>query len=207
MWRAFRTSCVGSGTGSPRPPSAKILRTHRVPPPGRRGDSWRAFLRSQASSLLAIDFFHVNTVTLTRLYVAFVIEIQTRRVHLLAVSACPTGDWVTQIARGLAADLEDSGHRFAHMIRDRDATSTAAVDAVLASIGIDILLTAPQAPQMNAFAQRWIGSVRRKCTARCPSPAGGTCAPSCTGTSITTTPPEATRATAWVCEPLTTIRT
>ena len=144
----------------------KILRTHRVPPPGRRDESWRAFLRSQAGSLLAIDFFHVDTVTLTRLYVAFVIEIHTRRVHLLAVTACPTGHWVTQMARGLAADLEQSGHRFAHMIRDRDAKFTAAFDAVFASIGIEVLLTAPQAPQMNAYAERWIGSVRRECTER-----------------------------------------
>jgi transposase InsO family protein len=144
----------------------KILRTHRVPPPGRRGESWRAFLRSQAGSLLAIDFFHVDTVTLTRLYVAFVIEIHTRRVHLLGVTACPTGHWVTQVARSLAADLEEGAHRFAHMIRDRDAKFTAAFDAVFASIGIDVLLTAPQAPRMNAFAERWIASVRRECTDR-----------------------------------------
>jgi transposase InsO family protein len=144
----------------------KILRTHRVPPPRLRGDSWRAFLRSQAGSILAIDFFHVDTVALTRLYVAFVIEIHTRGVHLLGVTACPTGHWVTQLARGLAADLEQSGHRFAHVIRDRDAKFTAAFDAVFASIGIDVLLTAPQTPRMNAFAERWIGSVRRECTDR-----------------------------------------
>jgi putative transposase len=70
------------------------------------------------------------------------------------------------MARSLAADLEQRGHRFAHMIRDRDAKFTAAFDTVLASIGIDVLLTAPQAPQMNAYAQRWIASVRRECTAR-----------------------------------------
>ena len=74
--------------------------------------------------------------------------------YLLGVTACPTGHWVTQVARGPAADLEQSGHRFAHMIRDRDAKFIAAFDAVLISIGIDVLLTAPQAPRMNAYAER-----------------------------------------------------
>jgi hypothetical protein len=92
------------------------------------------------------------------------------------------------------------------MIRDCDAE----VDEVLASISIDILLTAPLAQQMNAYTERQIGSVRRECTeADCSSPASVSAAPvpSCTGTSIITTPPAATGVTASVCEPLTTIRT
>nr|WP_264085110.1 transposase [Kibdelosporangium phytohabitans] len=74
--------------------------------------------------------------------------------------------WVAQVARGLAGDLEDAGHRFRHLIRDRDAKSGAAFDAVFASIGVEIVLTAPQAPRMNAFTERWIGSLRRECTDR-----------------------------------------
>ena len=135
----------------------KILRASRVPPSTRRDDAWRTFLRAQAGSLLAIDFFHVDTVTLKRLYVAFVIEIKTRRVHPLGITEHPTGDWVVQLARSLAGDLEEAGHRFRHLIRDQDAKFTAAFDAVLASIGIEIALTAPHAPRMNAFAERWIG--------------------------------------------------
>jgi hypothetical protein len=108
-------------------------------------------LRVQATSLLAIDFFHVDTVTLTRLYAAFIIEHRTRRVYLLGVTAHPTGAWITQLARELAANLEDTRHRFTDLIRDRDAKFTTAFDAIFASIGIDVVLTAPQTPRMNAI--------------------------------------------------------
>jgi putative transposase len=144
----------------------RILRKHRIHPPAKRGDSWRTFLRAQAEGLLAVDFFHVDTVTLKRLYAAFVIEHRSRQVHLLGVTAHPTGSWAAQLARNLATELEEAGHRFTHLIRDRDAKFTAAFDAVLASIGIEAMHTAPQAPRMNAIAERWIASVRRECTDR-----------------------------------------
>jgi putative transposase len=143
-----------------------ILRAHPIQPPTKRGDSWRRFLRAQAQGLLAVDFFHVDTVTLKRLYAAFVIEHRSRQVHLLGVTAHPTGAWAAQLARDLAADLEEAGHHFTHLIRDRDAKFTATFDAVVASIRIEAVLTAPQAPRMNAIAERWIASVRRECTDR-----------------------------------------
>jgi transposase InsO family protein len=145
----------------------KILRAHRIPPPSGHDRSWRVFLRAHAATLLAADFFHVDCAfTLSRLYVAFVIELQTRRVHLLGITRYPTGQWATQLARDLAAEVEETGARFTHLIRDRDTKFTAAFDAVFASIGIRTLPIAPQAPRMNAYAERFVRTVRAECTDR-----------------------------------------
>ena len=145
----------------------KILRAHRVPPPAHHDESWSGFLRAHAATLLATDLFHVDCVlTLRRLHVAFVIETGTRRVHLLGITANPTGEWATRLARHLAVELEEGGHRFTHLIRDRDAKFTAAFDAVFASIGITVVPTAPQAPPMNAYAERFVRTVRAECTDR-----------------------------------------
>jgi transposase InsO family protein len=145
----------------------KILRAHHIPPPAHRDESWRAFLRAHAATLLATDFFHVDcAITLQRLYIAFVIEIRTRRVHLLGITAHPTGEWATQLARNLAAELEESGHRFTHLIRDRDAKFTTASGTVSRTTGISVLPTAPQPPQMNAYAERFVRTARAECTDR-----------------------------------------
>ena len=145
----------------------KILRAHRVLPPAHRDESWSVFLRAHAATLLATDFFHVDCVlTLQRLYVAFVIETGTRRVHLLGITAHPTSSWATQLARNLAGQLEEAGHRFTHLIRDRDVKFTAASGAVFGSTGISVLATAPQAPRMNAYAERFVRTARAECTDR-----------------------------------------
>lgn len=145
----------------------KVLRAHRIPPLKHRDDTWRTFLRAQADTLLATDFFHVDcAVTLTRFYVAFAIEHSTRRVHLLGITRYPTAAWVTQIARDFTADLDAAGRRFTHLIRDRDAKFTDTFDAVFSATGITAVTTAPQAPKMNAIAERFVGTVRRECTDR-----------------------------------------
>jgi len=145
----------------------KTLRAHRIPPPAHRDETWRTFLRAHAATLLATDLFHVDcAVTLKRLYVAFVIEIDSRRVHLLGITEHPTSQWATQLARELTWQLDKTGHRFTHLIRDRDATFTDTFDAVFASVGITTVKSAPQTPKMNAFAERFARTARNECTDR-----------------------------------------
>jgi transposase InsO family protein len=104
--------------------------------------------------------------SLTRLYAAFVIEHCTRRVHLLGVSRHPTRPWLTQLGRDLTADLGEAGRRFTHLIRDRDGKFTSAFDAVFTAAGTEVLLTAPKAPRMNAYAERFVRTLRAECTDR-----------------------------------------
>jgi putative transposase len=131
--------------------------------PRRASTTWRAFLRQQAPGILACDFFTVDTVWLRRLYVLFFIELDTRRVHLAGVTANPDGVWVTQQARNLLLVLEEQGRRVRFLLRDRDGKSCHAFDDVFRSEGAEVVLTPVQAPNANAVAERFVGTVRAEC--------------------------------------------
>lgn len=142
----------------------KILREDGIGPAGERSAlSWRTFLRQQAQSMLAVDFFTVETISLRRLYVLFFIELGSRRVHLAGCTANPTGAWVTQQARQFAWLPQAQPLRFRFLIRDRDSKFTRDFDAIFGSEGIRVIKTPVRAPTANAIAERFVGTVRREC--------------------------------------------
>jgi putative transposase len=147
----------------------RVLQTLRIPPaPQRQTDStWRQFLRTQASTMLACDFFHVDcVVTLQRLYVFFVMEVNSRYVHIVGVTANPDGHWTVQQIRNLLIDLGDRAAQFQFLIRDRAGQFTTSFDAVLADAGITAVKIPPRSPRANAYAERFVRTVRTEVTDR-----------------------------------------
>jgi hypothetical protein len=123
------------------------------PAPRRSGPTWRQFLTQQAKGMLAVDFLHIDTVSLRRIYALIVVEHGSRRVHLVGIIAHPTAAWTVQTARNLVKDLADRIDTVKFLLRDRDPRFTTAFAAVFAAEGIRILRTPPQAPRTNAICE------------------------------------------------------
>ena len=147
----------------------RLLKRLRIPPaPLRCTDTtWRQFLRVQASTMLACDFFHVDcAVTLKRIYVLFVLEVGSRSVHLLGATTNPDGRWTTKQARNLVMDLDGRVTEFQFLVRDRAGQFAATFDAVLADVGIRVVRIPSRCPRANCFAERFVGTVRAELTDR-----------------------------------------
>ncbi len=139
-----------------------LLRANGLgPAPRRDGPTWSQFLRSQAKGILALDFFTAETLWLRTLYVLFAIELGSRRVHVLGVTANPDSEWIVQQARNLAVGERLREIRF--VIRDRDTKFSGAFDEVFRTEGVRIIKTPVRAPRANAFAERWVRTVRTEC--------------------------------------------
>jgi transposase InsO family protein len=144
-----------------------VLARAGIPPaPERAASSWRSFLRRHGNTILACDLFTVDTVWLRRLYVLFFVSIGTRRVEYVACTSTPDTAWMTQQARNLLMDLDERSQRPRFLIHDRDTKFSRAFGSIFRSEGIKIVRTPIQAPNANAYAERWVGSVRRECLDR-----------------------------------------
>jgi putative transposase len=161
-YERIRGELRGLGIEVSRTAIQRLLRRRRIPPaPLRDQYTWRRFLQAHAATALACDFAHVDcAVTLKRVYVFFVIELETRFVHVLGVTANPDGAWTAQAARNFLMDPGERAEQFKVLLRDRGGQFSDTFDHVLAGAGIEVAKTPPQCPRANAYAERWIRTLR-----------------------------------------------
>jgi putative transposase len=163
-YRRITGELIGLGNQISPTSVRNVLMGAGIGPAGQRGGiSWREFIRRQAQSMIACDFFTVDTITLRRIYVLFFIELSTRRVHLAGMTESPDGAWTAQQARNLVFSLPERARPLEFLIRDNDGKFTRGFDTVFNTEGIRVIRTPVRAPKANAVAERFVGTVRREC--------------------------------------------
>ena len=163
-YQRIKGELAGLGVAVSSSTIRNVLRRHGLDPtPRSSATTWRQFMRQQAAGIIACDFFTVDTVFSQRIYVLFFIGVGSRRVWLAACSPNPTVDWVVQQVRNLMMDLQEGAELVRFLLRDRDTKFCRGFDAVLRSEGIRTIVTPVQAPNANAYAERWVRTVRSKC--------------------------------------------
>ena len=167
-YKRIQGELLGLGIQAGASTVRRILTRLRIPPAQQRSrTTWRQFLHTQAATMLGCDFFHVDcAVTVRRLYVFFVLEVESRHGHVLGVTAHPDGAWTIQQARNLLMDLGERAAEFRFLIRDRAGQLTEAFDAVLASAGVEVVKIPPRSPRANAYPERWVRTARAEATDR-----------------------------------------
>ncbi len=165
-YRRIVSELKGLGVSVSATSVRKVLTQADLPPaPERARSTWRAFLRQQAARVLACDFLTVETVFLQRIYVLFFISLATRRIEYVACTSNPDAPWVSQQARNLIMQLGDN-RPFRLLLHDRDAKFGGAFDEVFRSEGIEVIRTPVRAPNANAYAERWVRTLRADCLDR-----------------------------------------
>jgi putative transposase len=163
-YRRITGELIGLGVWVSQASVRNILMGAGIGPAGQRGGiSWREFIRGQTQSVIACDFFTVDTITLRRIYVLFFIELSTRRVHLAGMTEHPDGAWTAQQARNFVFSLPERDGRLEFLIRDNDGKFTRAFDTVFNTEGIRVIQTPVSAPKANATCERFVGTIRREC--------------------------------------------
>jgi transposase InsO family protein len=150
---------------------ARVLKVHGIEPAPQRGRSmsWKAFLKAHWDAIAAADFFSVEVLTATglvRYFVFFTIELKSRRVHVAGISHSPDGAWMAQIARNLTDATSGVLQGTRRLIVDRDPLYTDQFRSILASTGIELLRLPPSSPNLNAYAERFVRSIREECLSR-----------------------------------------